>query len=114
MRRLYRVPRLVWQFVNGQIPDATPFVLHTCDNRRCCNPRHLFLGTNLDNVRDMIAKGRNSPPPPGLRGLDNGMGKLSDADRKLIKSSYLPGVSQRELAARFQVSQRLVWNVLHS
>ena len=91
-----------------------PFVLHTCDNRRCCNyKRHLFLGTNLDNVRDMIAKGRNSPPPR-LRGLDNGMGKLSDAERALVKSSYRLGVSQRELAARFQVSQRLVWNVLHS
>jgi hypothetical protein len=35
-------------------------VLHTCDNRRCFNPEHLFIGTQLDNVQDCIAKGRFS------------------------------------------------------
>jgi hypothetical protein len=34
------------------------FVLHTCDVPACCNPHHLFIGTQLDNIRDMMAKGR--------------------------------------------------------
>ena len=45
--------------------DASPghlHVLHRCDNRRCCNPAHLFLGTNADNVADKVAKGRAIGP----------------------------------------------------
>ncbi len=49
--------RLAWQLTNGPIPEGM-FVLHHCDNRRCCNPDHLFVGTHTDNMRDMHAKGR--------------------------------------------------------
>ena len=40
------------------VPKATP-VCHTCDNPPCCNPRHLFVGSNLDNIVDMVGKGRH-------------------------------------------------------
>jgi hypothetical protein len=43
----------------GAIPDGMQ-VLHSCDNPPCCNPKHLSLGTNLDNVRDCAAKGRRA------------------------------------------------------
>jgi hypothetical protein len=49
--------RVSWAIHNGPIPSGL-WVLHTCDNPPCTNPRHLFLGTPLDNVRDMRAKGR--------------------------------------------------------
>lgn len=51
--------RVAWELANGPIPDGL-FTCHRCDNKLCVRPDHLFLGTALDNTRDMIAKGRNS------------------------------------------------------
>src|SRR4051812_8621743 len=52
------VHRVSWEKHHGPIPDGLK-VLHVCDIRCCFNPDHLFLGTQLDNVRDMYAKRRN-------------------------------------------------------
>ena len=67
--------RYAWELWIGPIPDGM-FVLHKCDNRGCCNPEHLFLGTQADNIRDMHRKGR------GPRGYTRPKSAALDAARR--------------------------------
>ena len=55
--KLWLVHRLSWFLHNGPIPDGM-LICHHCDNRPCGNPTHLFLGTDADNIHDMMTKGR--------------------------------------------------------
>jgi hypothetical protein len=94
----HRVAYEVW---NGPIGDM--FVCHRCDNRKCMNPRHLFLGTPAENVQDMARKRRH---PTGEYRAD---AKLTTADIEDIRRRYAAGgVLQRDLAVEYGVSQQLV------
>lgn len=97
--------RVAWEIANGPIPDGM-WVLHRCDNPPCCNPAHLFLGTNLDNIADKVAKGRQRGPGPGAK---NHQAKLTSGHVAEIRARFARGnVLQRELAAEFGVTQATI------
>lgn len=56
--RVMRAHRLAFELVKGEVPEGL-FVLHSCDNPLCCNPKHLRVGTHQDNMDDKTARGRN-------------------------------------------------------
>lgn len=100
----------------GPIPDGM-LVCHSCDNRKCVNPKHLFLGTIQDNNADMCAKNRHAfgdrsgakTKPDSIRkGELNGRAVLRERDILEIRGSTL---SQRKEARKRGVSKTLIGNI---
>lgn len=112
-----RAHRLAWVLVNGEIPDDL-IVMHSCDNPKCCNIKHLSLGTRLQNMQDMKSKGRHFTPFSGKIGEKNNKVKISEL---LAKQIIVSQGSNQELADIFQVSKKIIsdiklkksWRYLH-
>lgn len=84
-------------------------VLHECDNPPCCNPHHLKLGTHGDNVRDMIAKGRDKK----AKGEDAPNVKLKEWQVKEIRQKYeAGGISMEKLARQYDIYPSGVWMIV--
>lgn len=130
--RRQRAHRFAWQSMFGRIP-AGLHVLHSCDTPSCCNPAHLFLGTNRDNMTDRNQKGRqakgdrngtrskpwtrprgeNHPsitkPWSRPRGERHSRSKLTWEQVQKIRQEYTRGVlSQNGLAVRYGVSRSAI------
>lgn len=97
--RLLLAHRVAWELTRGTIP-AGLCVLHDCDNRRCVNVAHLFLGTIADNNADKMSKGRQS------RGEGVPWSVLSADAVRLVRARYAAGdVTQKQLAEEFGITQ---------
>lgn len=97
--------RASWIMSHGGIPDGL-CVLHRCDNRRCINIDHLFLGTKADNSRDMVSKGRSA------RGERQRCAKLTNGDVVFMRKIAAHGrFTKTDIARMFSVTQPQVGRI---
>lgn len=109
-KKLVKAHRVSFKLHKGEIPEGL-MVLHSCDNRRCVNPDHLFAGTHQDNMEDRKKKGRAIG---ANKGEAHHLAKLSTEDVLKIRKAYEAGyTTHRELAAQFNVSDSAIGLILN-
>lgn len=117
-----RAHRVAWRLVHGEIPEGM-CVLHTCDNRRCVNPNHLYLGTKKSNAQDRERRGRSNHAtgerhgrhthPGQTSGSRNGRAKLDEhAVRELLQKHFKQGTTKAALAREYNLSRTTVGHIV--
>lgn len=113
------IHRIARELTHGPIGGGL-FVLHKCDNRLCCNPAHLFLGTHQDNMDDMKNKWRQAQGAThsrrihevAARGERNGISKLTIDDVREIRRLASSGMRGTDIARQFGVHKNNVYHIV--
>jgi HNH endonuclease len=104
---MVRAHRFAWSIANGKpVPDGL-FVLHRCDVPLCVNPDHLFLGTQLDNMRDCARKGRMQ------FGEERASAKLTVSQIRRIRRLAGSGRPMQDLAREYGVTGPTIQSIVH-
>lgn len=112
--RMRYAHRVAWTITHGD--PGKLHVCHHCDNPKCINPAHLFVGTARDNALDMVRKGRakNKPHP----GTAHKLAKLTDDDVREIRRLYTPSprkphpYNTKGLAKKYGVAPSLIHRIV--
>lgn len=102
----YKAPRIAFTLAYHDPGQLN--ALHRCDNRACCNPRHVWLGTLSDNNKDRARKGRSAVNIYPSKGEKNGRAKLTVKDVRWIRRSPLLNI---EVARKLGVSDTLISDI---
>lgn len=120
-KKPYLSHRISWILSNGQIPQddsyfKTLHILHSCDNPGCQNPNHLFLGTQKDNMEDMINKNRQSiNRQTRNQGEKCGAHKLTEEQVLKIRQKYSTCLyTQKQLADEYGVGQDQISRIVNN
>lgn len=101
--------RVCWMLCNGRIRKGL-YVLHKCDNPKCINPGHLFLGTQKQNVRDMIEKGRAGYEK--RIGMNHSQVQLTDDQVISIRHKAKSGIDFKTLAVEYNTTSSNIYNIV--
>jgi hypothetical protein len=101
--------RVSYQYFFGEIPKGMN-VCHSCDNRKCINPHHLWLGTQSENLKDAVAKNRMYRPNTNAH--RNGNTKLTWPKVNEIRKMYQRGLRKKEIAQLFLVSPSSIGDII--
>lgn len=93
--------RVVWELTYGDIP-VNIMVLHKCNNKKCVNPNHLYLGTAGNNIRDSLEEN-----PTG-----RGHCRLYEGEIWLIKKLYKGGIIQLVISKMFKVGRTQIQKIV--
>lgn len=104
-RRTMRSHIVSYREHKGEFPEGMQ-VLHTCANRKCINPEHLYIGTHKQNMKDMIRDGNYA------YGSRHGRAKIKEADVHEIHLSASKGITRKSLAHKFDLSVTVVGHIL--
>lgn len=103
-----RAHRISYFLKHGHLPKHPLVVCHTCDNRKCVNPRHLFAGTRQMNNQDMVQKSRQAV------GVKIFTAKLNpEKVREIRRLSEVEGLNNTQIAGIFGVRNCTIWNVVN-
>jgi hypothetical protein len=135
-RKVTSAHRFAYNLFVGEIPKGM-VVRHKCHNPACCNPEHLLIGTQFDNIQDMVKAGRHlspkkkKPKPPHFSALisakqkeywkrlkSQGIVKMSnnklDEDTvKYIRKRAKKGIAVKEMAAEYEMTPKAIRNVIN-
>ena len=104
--RLTKAHRVSWTIHRGEIPIGMQ-VNHHCDNPPCANPDHLYLGTQVDNIMDMVVRGRQG----NHKGSRNGRSRVDEMDVAAIRILRSRGMPNLTIARSFGISKGTVSHI---
>lgn len=107
-KRMQYVHRTAYRIFKGEIPNGM-MVCHKCDNPKCFNPDHLFLGTARENVRDMINKNRKKTA--GSPGAKNPNARYSDETILAIRRDFESGILPRDMRSTYGISHAQLYRI---
>lgn len=103
--RTYKVHRIAANLWLDFDLNSPLLICHRCDNKKCVNPEHLFIGTHIDNAQDMVKKNRCNPP------IGERNSKLTKEDILLIRLMRKFKTKNIEIAKTFNISPAATYNI---
>lgn len=105
-----RAHRIAYEFMTGEEVPEGMSVCHSCDNPKCVNPSHLWVGTHIENMRDMDRKGRRRAP----RGTERPNAILNEDDVREIRRRYETGrVTHLQMATEYGVHKTTITRIVN-